>query len=157
MITQDQIKDLKSRLDALEKVLKISEKREQVAAMTARSQEADFWNDADASAKKTKELKSLKDDVAVYAQLEQQYEDIEAYIELGNEAEDEESAASTSSISASRLLSAAARRIASSVSYTSATVSPALIFCPSETTTFTNGASLSMIRSSRTTRPLMVE
>ncbi len=50
----------------------------------------DFWNDAEGSAKKTKELKSLKDDVAVYAQLEQQYEDIEAYIELGNESEDEE-------------------------------------------------------------------
>ncbi len=50
----------------------------------------DFWNDADGSAKKTRELKSLKDDVAVYAQLEQQYEDIEAYIELGNEEGDEE-------------------------------------------------------------------
>ena len=50
----------------------------------------DFWNDAEGSAKKTRELKSLKDDVAVFAGLEQQYEDIEAYIELGNEENDPE-------------------------------------------------------------------
>ncbi len=47
----------------------------------------DFWNDPDISSKKTKELKDLKDDMAVYASLETQYEDVEAYIELGNEAE----------------------------------------------------------------------
>ena len=60
MITQDQIKDLKSRLDALEKVLKISEKREQVAAMTARSQEADFWNDAKEAESFLKKISGVK-------------------------------------------------------------------------------------------------
>ena len=47
----------------------------------------DFWNDPESSTKKTKELKSLKDDAAVYASLETLYDDVEAYIELGNESE----------------------------------------------------------------------
>lgn len=50
----------------------------------------DFWNDANISSAKTKELKSLKDDVAVFADLLEQYADIEAYIELGNEEDDPE-------------------------------------------------------------------
>lgn len=50
----------------------------------------DFWNDPDISGKKTKELKDLKDDMAVYASLERQYEDVEAYIELGDEAESDD-------------------------------------------------------------------
>ncbi|MBQ2317598.1 MAG: peptide chain release factor 2, partial [Lachnospiraceae bacterium] len=50
----------------------------------------DFWNDANSSTAKTKELKSLKDDMAVYNSLEELYGDIEAYIELGNEEEDPE-------------------------------------------------------------------
>ena len=47
----------------------------------------DFWNDPESSTRKTKELKDLKDDVAIYASLEEQYEDVEAYIELGDESE----------------------------------------------------------------------
>ncbi len=50
----------------------------------------DFWNDPDSSTKKSKELKDLKDDMAVYASLEEQYEDVEAYIELGNESESDD-------------------------------------------------------------------
>ena len=38
---------------------------------------ADFWNDPEASQKKMKELKSMKDDVATYASLTTQFEDIE--------------------------------------------------------------------------------
>ena len=38
---------------------------------------ADFWNDPEVSQKKMKELKSMKDDVATYASLTTQFEDIE--------------------------------------------------------------------------------
>ena len=48
----------------------------------------DFWNDPQLSQNKMKELKSLKDDVATYAQLETQYEDIETMIEMGYEEND---------------------------------------------------------------------
>ncbi len=53
-------------------------------------EEPDFWNDADASSKKMQELKSLKSDIEAYDKLEADFGDIEAYIELGNESEDEE-------------------------------------------------------------------
>lgn len=50
----------------------------------------DFWTDATASTAKMKELKSMKDDVAVIDKLEDLYKEIEDYIDLGNEEEDEE-------------------------------------------------------------------
>jgi peptide chain release factor 2 len=49
---------------------------------------ADFWNDPVVSQNKMKELKSMKDDVATYAGLEQQYEDIETMLEMGYEEND---------------------------------------------------------------------
>ena len=49
----------------------------------------DFWDDPEKSQAKMKELKSMKDDVATYAQLSQQYDDIETMIEMGYEENDE--------------------------------------------------------------------
>lgn len=48
----------------------------------------DFWDDTEVSQKKMKELKSYKDDVEVYQQLENGYEDIETLIEVGYEEND---------------------------------------------------------------------
>lgn len=48
----------------------------------------DFWEDTEVSQKKMKELKSYKDDVEVYQQLENGYEDIETLIEMGYEEND---------------------------------------------------------------------
>lgn len=50
----------------------------------------DFWTDAAVSTAKMKELKSMKDDVSVIDKLEGLYKEIEDYIELGNEEEDQE-------------------------------------------------------------------
>lgn len=50
----------------------------------------DFWNDPEVSQNKMKEVKSLKDDVATYAALSAQYEDIETMIEMGYEENDPE-------------------------------------------------------------------
>ena len=47
-----------------------------------------FWDDVEGSQKKMKELKSLKDDVAVYAGHEEKFEDIETLIEMGEEEND---------------------------------------------------------------------
>ena len=49
----------------------------------------DFWNNPEVSQNKMKELKSLKDDVATYRELETAYEDIETMIEMGYEENDE--------------------------------------------------------------------
>ena len=48
----------------------------------------DFWDNAEVSQEKMKELKSLKDDVETYAHLTEQYEDIETLLEMGYEEED---------------------------------------------------------------------
>ena len=48
----------------------------------------DFWDDPEKSQSKMKELKSMKDDVATYAKLKEQYEDIETMIEMGYEDND---------------------------------------------------------------------
>ena len=50
----------------------------------------DFWNDPVVSQEKMKKLKSLKNDVATYQELAQQYEDIETMIEMGYEENDPE-------------------------------------------------------------------
>ena len=50
----------------------------------------DFWNDPEVSQNKMKEVKSLKDDVATYAALSAQYDDIETMIEMGYEENDPE-------------------------------------------------------------------
>lgn len=47
-----------------------------------------YWDDADASRKGMSELKALKDALEEYAQLKQQYEDIETLIEMGCEEPD---------------------------------------------------------------------
>lgn len=47
-----------------------------------------FWDDPEVSQRKMKELKSMKDDVEVYASLKQQFEDIETLLEMGYEEND---------------------------------------------------------------------
>ena len=49
----------------------------------------DFWDNAEISQKKMKELKGYKDDVEIYQQLEQSVEDIETLLEMGYEENDE--------------------------------------------------------------------
>ncbi len=48
----------------------------------------DFWNDAQASQKKMKQLKSLKDDMLTFTELKSRYEDIETLLEMGEEESD---------------------------------------------------------------------
>ena len=48
----------------------------------------DFWDNAEASQMKMKQLKSLKDDIETYHNLETQMEDMETMIEMGYEEND---------------------------------------------------------------------
>ena len=50
----------------------------------------DFWDDAEQSQKKMKELKNIKDDMETYQSLISQMEDIETMIEMGYEENDPE-------------------------------------------------------------------
>ena len=51
-------------------------------------EEPDFWDDPEKSQEQTKELKSLKDDVAGFAEMTSLYDDIETLIEMGYEEND---------------------------------------------------------------------
>lgn len=53
----------------------------------------DFWENTERAQNETKELKNLKDTIAVYEGLKTQYEDIETLIEMGYEENDPEIAA----------------------------------------------------------------
>ena len=51
-------------------------------------EEPDFWDNPERSQESMKLLKSLKDDIDTYRQLEEQYEEIEMLIEMGYEEND---------------------------------------------------------------------
>lgn len=51
-------------------------------------EEPDFWDDPERPQEQTKELKSLKDDVAGFSQMTSLYDDIETLIEMGYEEND---------------------------------------------------------------------
>lgn len=73
--------EVKGALDLVNKQQKIQELEREMEA-------PDFWNDPSVSQKKMQSLKSMKDDVATYSNLERGYEDIETMIEMGYEEND---------------------------------------------------------------------
>ena len=75
------LQEVKAALDLINKQQKIQELEREMEA-------PDFWNNPSVSQKKMQDLKSMKDDVATYANLERGYEDIETMIEMGYEEND---------------------------------------------------------------------
>ncbi|HAX12919.1 peptide chain release factor 2 [Roseburia sp. CLA-AA-H204] len=75
------LQEVRDSLDLADKSKKIEELEREMEA-------PDFWNDAEVSQQKMKELKSYKDDVAVCAQLEEKLSDIETLIAMGDEEND---------------------------------------------------------------------
>ena len=88
MVTAEQIKDLKSRLSALETALHIAEKRDQAASMDKRSQEADFWNDPKEAEAFLKKASGVKAWVSDYDAAGGAVSDAEVLLELEPEGED---------------------------------------------------------------------
>ena len=69
----------------------MANKEQRIAELDRRLEEPDFWNDPERSTQIVKELKNLKDTVALYKRLENQYEEIGMLIEMGNEENDPDS------------------------------------------------------------------
>ncbi|MBR1633856.1 MAG: peptide chain release factor 2 [Lachnospiraceae bacterium] len=94
MVALDQLRQnlsaYQSPLAEVRDSLNLAAKQNRIEELEREMESPDFWNDPDSSTKKSKELKDLKDDMAVYASMEEQYEDVEAYIELGNESESDD-------------------------------------------------------------------
>ena len=88
-----QLAEYKEPLEQVRKSLDIEGKKNRIEELERKMAAPDFWNDPEASSRQSQELKNLKDDVAQINALDETYADIEAYIELGNEEEDPETAA----------------------------------------------------------------
>ena len=66
----------------------LANKEKRIEELEREMEAPNFWDDTETSQKKMKELKSYKDDLEVYRQLETSYEDIETLIEMGYEEND---------------------------------------------------------------------
>ncbi len=92
MVEFDQFKYTLSQYDTpmkeLKSALALDMKKERIMELSMYMEDPNFWNDAEKSAKITKELKGLQDTVKQYETLEQQYEDIYTLIDMGTEEND---------------------------------------------------------------------
>ena len=93
------LEEAKRRLTALEDVLvelgnqlRIEEAKEKAADLERETMVQDFWNDAEKSSKKLREIKQLKDKVESYEDLVSRLEDATVLCEMAIEANDEDSA-----------------------------------------------------------------
>lgn len=66
----------------------LANKSKRIEELEREMEAPDFWNDAEVSASKMKNLNSLKSDVEVYASLEEKIDEIKTLIEMGDEEED---------------------------------------------------------------------
>lgn len=78
----------KAPLQEMRGALDLENKQQKIQELEREMEAPDFWNDPSVSQKKMQELKSMKDDVATYSDLEMGYEDIETMIEMGYEEND---------------------------------------------------------------------
>ncbi|MBR5906251.1 MAG: peptide chain release factor 2 [Bacteroidales bacterium] len=92
MITQEQVKDLGQRTDALRKYLKIDEKRAKVEEGESQSQAPGFWDDPKEAEAFLKKLNSVKSWVTAYDKLRSQVEDLDVLLELDPEGPDTDAA-----------------------------------------------------------------
>ena len=92
MVELDNLRaDLTTYKPALEEAgrgLDLENKERQIEELEREMAAPDFWDDPQVSTEKTRKLKSLKDDVSTYYELEAQYQDILDLIELANEEDD---------------------------------------------------------------------
>ena len=92
MITQEQVKELGQRTDALRKYLKIDERRADVAEREAQSQAPGFWDDPKEAEAFLKKMNSVKAWVTAYDKLRSQVEDMDVLMELDPEGPDTDAA-----------------------------------------------------------------
>ncbi len=82
MITQDQIKDLHTRVAALHDCLAIEEKRTQVSALELQTQAPDFWNEPKAAEAFLKKMNLVKSWVTDYDSVRSAVDDLDVLYEF---------------------------------------------------------------------------
>ncbi|MDO7885654.1 peptide chain release factor 2 [Hymenobacter cheonanensis] len=86
-MTQDQIKDLRGRAEALRRYLDYDTRKEQVTAAEAETLAPDFWDDSKAAEAKLKEIKSLKTWTDDYEAVQQAVADTDVLYDFYREGE----------------------------------------------------------------------
>ena len=82
MISSEQIKNLRERIDTLSRCLSVEQKREDVKSRTARTLEGDFWDDPKAAESYLKELSEVKYWVQAYDALCGEADDLDVLVEF---------------------------------------------------------------------------
>jgi len=91
MVNQDQLKEILSRIQAIQAYLKIDEKRIQLHEEDLKSQDPNFWDNPKEAEVKMKSIRTLKFWIESYEKLQTTYDDLEVLIEFAKEgAADEE-------------------------------------------------------------------
>nr|WP_330387966.1 peptide chain release factor 2 [Anaerobium acetethylicum] len=67
----------------------LANKEKRIQELERKMEFSDFWDNAEAAQESMKELKGLKDSIEIYAELKEQYEEIETLLEMGYEENDE--------------------------------------------------------------------
>ena len=88
MVTQEMIKALQGRLDVLQQVLRIADRRRDVEEMTLQSQAPDFWNDPRAAEAFLKKVSGVKSWVSGFDAAQAAAGDVDVLFELEPEGED---------------------------------------------------------------------
>jgi len=84
-----ELEGFREPLKNLYKSLDLESKENRIDELNRKMEEPDFWNDPVKSTAQSKELGSLKDDVATYKKLSGQFEDMFDLIDMANEDNDE--------------------------------------------------------------------
>ncbi|MFH2202925.1 MAG: peptide chain release factor 2 [Elusimicrobiota bacterium] len=86
--TSEAVAAVRAKLDKIGKVLDIPGKREDIAGREEEASDAGFWVDSGQAKKKSKELNDLKKIVEQYERTRAGVEDVQAHLELAEEAGD---------------------------------------------------------------------
>jgi len=89
MINQDQLKDIKARIEAISSYLKIDEKKLQLQEEELKTQDPEFWNDSKKAEIQMKSIRTLKFWIDAYVKLDAKYNDIDVLYEFAKEGEGE--------------------------------------------------------------------
>ena len=85
---KSQLNTKEEPLKQLEQALDLDNKKKRIAELDRMMEEPDFWADAEKGNKLSTEASHLKDEVEGFLKLKEDYEDIDALIQMGKEEED---------------------------------------------------------------------
>ncbi len=85
---RQELESYKEPLAEVTRALDLESKHQKIEELNREMEAPDFWNDADLSARKMKELKSLKDDVEIADKLKNSIEEIGMLMDMANEEDD---------------------------------------------------------------------